>query len=150
MLWTARGVGSFFGPLVAFRLVGHDQRALRRGILWAYCALVVCYLGFAVSPRLAVAAAFLAVANAGGSILWTYGAALLQQIVPDAVRGRVAATHMAGMTLAMSVSTLVVGLLLDRGVGPRPLMAGCGLVAVAPIVFWLAVAPAFAASDAAE
>jgi MFS family permease len=143
VLWTARGIGSFFGPLVAFRLVGHDQPALRRGILWAYSAILVCYLGFAVSPGLYVAAGFLAVANAGGSILWTYGAALLQQIVPDPVRGRVAATHMGGMTLAMSTSTLVVGVLLDRGIPPRALMAGCGLVAAAPIVFWIAVQSAF-------
>jgi MFS family permease len=143
VLWTARGIGSFFGPLVAFRLVGHDQRALRRGILWAFSAILVCYLGFALSPGLYVAAGFLAVANAGGSILWTYGAALLQQMVPDSVRGRVAATHMGGMTLAMSTSTVVVGVLLDRGIGPRPLMAACGLVAAAPIAFWLAVQPAF-------
>jgi predicted MFS family arabinose efflux permease len=143
VLWTARGVGSFFGPLVAFRLVGHDQRALRRGILWAFCAILVCYLGFALSPGLFVAAGFLAVANAGGSILWTYGAALLQQIVPDPVRGRVAATNMGGMTLAMSASTFLVGFLLDRGIAPRALMAGCGLAAAAPIAFWLAVQPAF-------
>jgi len=143
VLWTARGVGSFFGPFVAFRLVGHDQRALRRGILWAFCAILVCYLGFAVSPGLAAAAACLAVANAGGSILWTYGAALLQQIVPDPVRGRVAATQMGGMTLAMSASTSLVGFLLDRGIAPRALMAGCGLVAGAPIAFWVAVQPAF-------
>jgi hypothetical protein len=47
------------------------------------------------------------------------------------------------MTLAMSASTLLVGFLLDRGVGPRALMAGCGLVAAASIAFWLAVQPAF-------
>jgi MFS family permease len=150
VLWTARGVGSFFGPLVAFRLVGHDERALRRGILWAFCAILVCYLGFAISPGLLVAAGFLAVANAGGSILWTYGAALLHQIVPDPVRGRVAATQSGGMTLAMSASTLLVGFLLDRGVGPRALMAGCGLVAAAPIAFWLAVQPAFDESFAGD
>ena len=124
--------------------VATDQRALRRGILWAFCAILVCYLGFAVSPGLFVAAGFLAVANAGGSILWTYGAALLQQIVPDPVRGRVAATNMGGMTLAMSASTFLVGFLLDRGISPRALMAGCGLVAAAPIAFWVAVQPAFA------
>ncbi|MFL5294122.1 MAG: MFS transporter [Myxococcales bacterium] len=150
VLYTARGIGSFLGPLVAFRLGGHDQRALRRGILWAFCTILVCYIGFALSPSLWVAAAFLAVANAGGSTLWTYGSALTHQIVPDEVRGRVAAAHMGGMTLAMSGSTFLVGFLLDRGIGARPLMGACGLVAVAPIAFWLAVQPAFEAVDRHE
>jgi predicted MFS family arabinose efflux permease len=142
-LWTARGVGSLVGPLAAFRLVGHDEPALRRGILWSFISLVVCYLGFAASPGLWMAAGFLAVANAGGSTLWTYGSALLQQIVPDEVRGRVSAAEMGGMTLAMSTSTWVVGQLLDVGAGPRPLMAGCALVALVPVAFWLAVQPSF-------
>ena len=50
---------------------------------------------------------------------------------------------MGGMTLAMSASTFLVGFLLDRGIAPRALMAGCGLVAAAPIAFWVAVQPAF-------
>jgi predicted MFS family arabinose efflux permease len=143
-LWTARGVGSFVGPLAAFRLVGHDEPALRRGILWSFTSLVVCYLGFSLSPGLWIAAAFLAVANAGGSTLWTYGSALLQQIVPDEVRGRVSAAEMGGMTLAMSASTWTVGQLLDAGAAPRALMAGCALVALVPIAFWVAVQPGFA------
>src|SRR5256885_5130692 len=88
VLWTARGIGSFFGPFVAFRLVGHDQRALRRGIVWAFCALLVCYLGFAISPGPAAAPACLPVANPGGAIPWTYAAPPSQQIVPAPRRGR--------------------------------------------------------------
>jgi predicted MFS family arabinose efflux permease len=142
-LWTARGIGSFLGPFVAFRLAGHDERGLRRGILWSFLALVVCYSGFAASPGLWSAAGFLAVANAAGSTLWTYGSALLQQIVPDEVRGRVAATEMGGMVLTMSSSTWLVGHLLDRGIGPRTLMAACGLVALVPAAFWASVQGAF-------
>jgi len=142
-LWTARGVGSFLGPFVAFRLAGHDERGLRRGILWSFVALVVCYCGFAVSPGLWAAAGFLAVANAAGSTLWTYGSALLQRIVPDQVRGRVAAAEMGGMVFSMSTSTWLVGHLLDRGVAPRALMAACGLVALVPAAFWASVQPTF-------
>jgi len=143
MLWTARGVGSFLGPFAAFRLVGHQGRALRRGIAWAFALIIACYLAFALSPGIALAALSLAFANAGGSILWTYGSALLQQIVPDQIRGRVAAAEMGGMTLCMSSSTLLIGYLLDRGTAPRLLMACCGLVALLPILFWLSVQEAF-------
>lgn len=143
LLFTARGIGSFLGPFAAFRLVGHDPRALRRGIGWALALLLSCYVAFALSPGLWLAALALLLANAGGSILWTYGSALLQQIVPDQIRGRVASAEFAGMTLAMSLSTIVTGHLLDRGVAPRVLMAGCGLAALLPIAFWWSAQESF-------
>ncbi|HWE22348.1 MAG TPA: MFS transporter [Myxococcales bacterium] len=149
-LWTARGVGSFLGPFVAFRLVGHDERGLRRGILWSFATLVVCYCAFAASPALWPAAAFLAAANAAGSTLWTYGSALLQRIVPDEVRGRVAAAEMAGMVLTMSSSTWAVGQSLDHGIAPRALMAACGLVALVPLAFWASVQTAFHRAQARD
>jgi len=117
VLWTARGVGSFAGPFAAF-------------------LLAICYVGFALSPAIGFAAVALALANAGGSILWTSGSTLLQRIVPDAVRGRVAAAEIGGFMLALSASTLATGLLLDHGVSPRALMAACGLIALVPLGYW--------------
>ncbi len=142
-LWTARGIGSFAGPFVAFRLVGHDEAGLRRGIGYAFLLIVGSYGAFSLAPTLWLAAVPLAVANAGGSILWTYASALQQQIVPDGIRGRVAAADMGGMTLTMTASTLLVGYLLDFGVSPRVLIAGCGLVALAPVAFWRSQQGAF-------
>ena len=136
VLWTARGVGSFAGPFAAFRISGTDERGLRRGISGAFALLAICYVGFALSPAIGFAAVALAVANAGGSILWTSGSTLLQRIVPDAVRGRVAAAEIGGFMLALSASTLATGLLLDRDVSPRALMAACGLIALVPLAYW--------------
>ncbi len=143
VLWTARGVGSFAGPFAAFRLAGTDDRGLRRSISGAFALLVVCYVGFAASPAIGYAALALAVANAGGSILWTSGSTLLQRMVPDAVRGRVAAAEIGGFMLTLSASTLATGLLLDRAVSPRALMAACGLVALVPLAYWTSAQRAF-------
>jgi predicted MFS family arabinose efflux permease len=143
VLWTARGVGSFAGPFAAFRLAGTDDRGLRRGISGAFALLAICYVGFALSPAIGYAAVALAVANAGGSILWTSGSTLLQRMVPDAVRGRVASAEIGGFMLALSASTLATGLLLDRGVPPRALMAACGLVALLPLAYWASAQRAF-------
>jgi predicted MFS family arabinose efflux permease len=143
ILWTARGIGSFAGPFAAFRISGTDDRGLRRGIGGAFALLTICYVGFALSPAIGWAAVALAVANAGGSILWTSGSTLLQRLVPDAVRGRVAAAEMGGFMLALSASTLSTGLLLDRGVPPRALMAACGLVALLPLAYWASAQRAF-------
>lgn len=142
-MWTARGVGSFAGPFIAFRLVGHDEAGLRRGIGYAFLLILASYCAFALAPSLWLAALPLAVANAGGSILWTYASALVQQIVPDGIRGRVAAADMGGMTLTMTASTLLVGHLLDAAVSPRLLMAGCGLIALLPVAYWRSQQHAF-------
>jgi predicted MFS family arabinose efflux permease len=150
VLWTARGVGSFAGPFAAFRISGTDEQGLRRGISGAFALLVVCYVGFALSPAIGYAAFALAVANAGGSILWTSGSTLLQRIVPDAVRGRVAAAEIGGFMLTLSASTLATGLLLDRGIAPRVLMAACGLVALVPLAYWGSTQSAFDASTRAR
>jgi MFS family permease len=143
LLYTARGLGSFVGPLIAFRIAGDAPATLRRGITAALLLILSAYLAFSVSPSIWLAGLALAAGNAGGSILWTYGSALLQQIVPDSVRGRVAATEMAGMTLAMTISACTVGALVDRGIAPRILMAGCGLIALVPIAFWIAARERF-------
>lgn len=143
-LWTARGVGSFVGPFVAWKLGGDSPPALRRGITLAFLLVCVAYLVFSQTPSLLVAAVVLAFANAGGSILWTYGSSLQALLVPDAIRGRVAAADMGWMTLTMACSTLLVGRLLDAGVDARWLMAGCGAVALVPIAFWLGAQRHFA------
>jgi len=143
VLRTARGIGSFAGPFAAFRLAGTDDRGLRRSISGAFALLAVCYVGFAVSPAIGYAAVALAIANAGGSILWTSGSTLLQRMVPDAVRGRVAAAEIGGFMLTLSASTLATGLLLDRAVPARALMAACGLVALLPLAYWTSAQRAF-------
>jgi predicted MFS family arabinose efflux permease len=143
VLWTARGIGSFAGPFAAFRISGTDDRGLRRGISGAFALLAICYVGFALSPAIGYAALALAAANAGGSILWTSGSTLLQRLVPDAVRGRVAAAEMGGFMLTLSASTLGTGVLLDRGIPPRALMAACGLVALVPLAYWAFAQRAF-------
>lgn len=143
ILYAARGVGSFAGPFAAFRLAGTDDRGLRRGIGGAFALLAICYVCFALSPAIGYAAVALAVANAGGSILWTSGSTLLQRLLPDAVRGRVAAAEMCGFMLTLAASTLSTGLLLDRGVAPRALMAACGLVALLPLAYWASAQRAF-------
>ena len=45
--------------------------------------------------------------------------------------------------LTLSASTLATGLLLDRGVPPRALMAACGLVALFPLAYWVFAQRAF-------
>ncbi len=136
ILWMARGVGSFVGPLLAWRVGGDSPAALRRGITLAFVTVGVSYVLFSQLHTLLLASLVLAVANAGGSILWTYAASLQQMLVADAFRGRFFAADMGFMTLTMSLSTMVVGRALDAGVAPALLMAACGLTTALPIALW--------------
>jgi len=135
------GASAGFSPVIAAQMIlwlfifgtwgiflGHGSEENRRA--WQFLMLWA-------------AAGFLAIANAAGSTLWTYGSALLQRIVPDEVRGRVAAAEMGGMVLTMSSSTWAVGQSLDHGIPARALMAACGLVALVPLAFWASVQAAF-------
>jgi len=54
-----------------------------------------------------------------------------------------AVSQIGGFMLTLSASTLSTGLLLDRGVPPRALMAACGLVALVPLLYWTFAQRAF-------
>ncbi len=119
-LYTARGIGTAVGPMLARRWGGETRRAMQKSIGLAFVLSGIFYAAFGVSPALAVALFMLAVAHAGGSVLWVSSTALLQISVEDNFRGRVFAAELALMTLAMAASNYLTGYLLDPvGLSPR-------------------------------
>ncbi|MCA1816579.1 MAG: MFS transporter [Acidobacteria bacterium] len=138
-LYTARGIGTAVGPVLARRVGGETRRALQKSIGLAFLVAGVFYAAFGVAPTLAVALVMLAIAHAGGSVLWVSSTALLQVSVEDEFRGRVFAAELALMTLAMAASNYVTGELLDPiGYSPRVVAAGTGLFFLLPGVVWFA------------
>jgi MFS family permease len=117
-LIAARGVGSGLGPILAARFTRGD---LRRVLLVCGAAGVlfsVSYVGVAWAPALALAALGVAVAHTGGGAQWmmsTYG---LQLRAPDDIRGRVMAGDFAIVTLVLSLTSIIAGL-LSEAVGVR-------------------------------
>jgi uncharacterized membrane protein YjjB (DUF3815 family) len=92
-----------------------------------------------VSHSFAFALLFLAIAHAGGSILWVFSTVLLQRATEDQFRGRVFATELGLATLTMAASNYVVGELMDRfGLSPRVVTAGVGIFFLMPGVVWFA------------
>jgi MFS family permease len=127
ILLAARGVGVVVGPIIA----GHVARGSVPHIL-RLCALGgivygLGYLGVAVAPALAIAAVFALIAHLGGGAQWTLSTYGLQATSPDAVRGRIMAADFAIVTLTMSVSFTVAGL-LEGVIGVRWVIALCGLM----------------------
>jgi hypothetical protein len=99
----------------------------------------VFYIAFGVSRSFVWALLFLAIAHAGGSILWVFSTVLLQREVEDKFRGRVFAAELALLTLTMAASNYLVGELMDRfGFSPHVVTAGVGTFFLLPGLIWFA------------
>ena len=139
VLFTARGIGTAIGPIVARRWAGETRKQMQVAIGIAFLIGGVFYIAFGVSQSFALALLFLAIAHTGGSILWVFSTVLLQREVEDRFRGRVFAAELALLTLTMAGSNYVVGELMDRfGFSVRVVTVGVGVFFVLPGLIWFA------------
>jgi MFS family permease len=137
VLFTARGIGTAVGPIVARRWAGETRKQMQNAIGIAFLIGGVFYIAFGVSRNFLLALLFLAIAHTGGSILWVFSTVLLQREVEDQFRGRVFAAELALLTLTMAASNYLVGELMDRfGFSPRIVTAGVGAFFVLPGLIW--------------
>ena len=133
VLFTARGIGTAIGPIVARRWAGETRKQMQNAIGIGFLIGGAFYIAFAVSRSFALALLFLAIAHTGGSILWVFSTVLLQQSVEDQFRGRVFAAELALLTLTMAGSNYLVGELMDRfGFSPRVVTVGVGTFFLLP------------------
>jgi MFS family permease len=139
VLFTARGIGTAVGPIVARRWAGETRKQMQNAIGIAFLIGGVFYIVFGVSRSFALALLFLAIAHTGGSILWVFSTVLLQREVEDQFRGRVFAAELALLTLTMAASNYLVGELMDRfGFSVRVVTVGVGTFFVLPGLIWFA------------
>jgi len=137
VLYTARGVGTGVGPFVARWLAGEDRGQMERLILYGFGCGAVFYACLPVAPTVWVAALFVLLAHLGGATVWVFSTVRLQQVVPEAVRGRVFAAENASFMLAMTISTGVWGELIDLDRMPvQTLSGGLGLLLAIPAALW--------------
>lgn len=128
LLIGARGVGSGLGPIIGSRFVkGNIERLLLicgvAGMLFS-----VFYLGASIAPNIAIAACFVALAHFGGGAQWVLSSYGLQMRAPDEVRGRVLAGDFAIVTLMLSITSALSGIVSDA-IGVRPTIAVFACVA---------------------
>jgi MFS family permease len=113
LLFAARGLGALLGPF-AVRAVSDRDETQYRLISVSVLIFGLGYMGLGLSHSLTVGCAAIFLAHLGGGAQWqtsTYG---LQREVPDFIRGRVFAADWGFVTLTMSISSLVAGVLADR------------------------------------
>jgi MFS family permease len=134
LLFAARGLGALTGPLVLRRVLTHRSWLLP-GLALSMGVYGVAYIGVAFSPWFWLAFVLVATAHFAGGGNWVMSSYALQVEVPDSLRGRVFATDMMLATLAVSVSVLIVGALVDH-LNARALVAACGSATLLYAVGW--------------
>lgn len=133
-LFAARGLGALLGPFLMRRLLLR-HRWLMPGLALSMAAYGLGYLGVAAAPWLWLTLLLVVVAHLAGGGNWVMSNYALQLEVPDELRGRVFATDMMIATLAVSVSVLIVGALVDV-VDVRVLIAACASATLAYALGW--------------
>jgi MFS family permease len=109
LLYAARGLGVLLGPYVMRLFVGNDFRRMRRTISVAFAFVGVFYSLFSLAPTLALAMLMVTASHFWAGTAWALSSTMLQQLVPDRLRGRVFAIDNGLVMLTIPLSTLVVG-----------------------------------------
>lgn len=136
VLFAARGIGTAVGPIVARRIAGEGTKQMQISIGISFLIGGLFYIAFASTSSFLLALVVLGVAHTGGSILWVFSTVLLQRGVEDGFRGRVFATELGLLTLAMAASNYVTGDFLDLGYSPRAVAIAIGLFFLIPGITW--------------
>jgi MFS family permease len=134
LLFAARGLGALVGPLLFRRVLGHRSWLLP-GLAISMSVYGLAYLGVSVAAWFPLVLLLVVCAHIAGGGNWTMSSFALQIEVPDELRGRVFAVDMMIATLAISVSTLLVGAIVDH-VNPRVPIAICGGLTLVYGIVW--------------
>jgi predicted MFS family arabinose efflux permease len=130
LMWSAFGLGAILSSLLINRMRHSSVRQMRRFIIAGYALISIGWFLLGGAPALLVAALATIVKAMGSNIYWTYSSVILQKTVPDQYLGRVFSLDQAGFQLAVVLSTLVTGLLIET----------MGTGAIRQIVFWTCLA----------
>jgi MFS family permease len=134
LLFAARGLGALLGPFLIRAVADRDDLQYRL-IAASVFLFGAGYVALGFSSSLIVGSIAIFFAHLGGGAQWqvsTYG---LQREVPDWIRGRVFAADWGFVTLTMSISSVLAGVLSDR-LGPTTAAVGTASVCVAWAIFW--------------
>jgi MFS family permease len=139
ILYAATGIGTGFGPLLMRSWMGDSKPAQMRAILIGFVALTMGIFGLALAPSLAWALAATVVRAVGSGGIWVFATVLLQQLLPDHVRGRVFAFEFAALTLTQAISTLWAGYATDQlGWSVQQVAASAGVAGIFVTGLWFA------------
>ena len=139
IMYSSFGVGAIVGPLLLNRFNNGSVGAMRRLISIGFAWAVIGWLVMGGASSLLIVCVALALRAMGGSVNWTYSTITIQKIVPDHYLGRMFSIDMALFNLAVVLSNLVHGQLIDLlgSENIRLIAFGTAVVSVFPLLAWV-------------
>jgi predicted MFS family arabinose efflux permease len=138
LLYAARGIGSFLGPLLLQPLVAPKTPRAVAVILGVGLALGTLGYGvWAVSTSVWIGAVALLIAHLGGGNVWTFSRIFVQQHSPDHLRGRIMALDMVGFTLVTGVFAFVYGVIARESTPTAGALTGVAITGLLSLL-WMA------------
>jgi hypothetical protein len=136
LLIGIRGVGTGLGPLIAMRYTRGQLSKVLTICGFASLAFSGFYFIGAWMPTLWLTAIFVMLAHLGGGAQWTLSSYGLQLRSPDHIRGRILAGDFALVTLMLSLTSALAGL-VSEFFGVRQAISGFALAAAIASVIYI-------------
>jgi MFS family permease len=136
LLIGIRGVGTGLGPLIAMRYTRGQLSKVLTICGFASLAFSGFYFIGAWMPTLWLTAIFVMLAHLGGGAQWTLSSYGLQLRSPDHIRGRILAGDFALVTLMLSVTSALAGL-VSEFFGVRQAISGFAFAAATASVIYI-------------
>ena len=139
------------GALVGATFTGWVTRVRRQGLAVVLAVMVwgLAIVAFGVTPWLAMALLFLAIAGAADVISAVFRNTMLQTLVPDSLRGRLTAIHIAVVTGGPRLGDAEAGAVAALATTEVSVVTG-GLACIVGVLVLLRVVPQLAAYQAPE
>lgn len=115
LLFAARGLGAFLGPMFARRISGATPSPRTIVVICAISTLGygAFYAVFPFASMFPIALVFIILAHMGGGAQWAVSTYGLQVVTPDRLRGRVMSLDYGLATLGIGVSSIAAGAIAD-------------------------------------
>jgi MFS family permease len=136
LLIGVRGVGTGLGPLIAMRYTRGQLSKVLTICGFASLAFSGFYFIGAWMPTLWLTAIFVMLAHLGGGAQWTLSSYGLQLRSPDHIRGRILAGDFALVTLMLSLTSALAGL-VSEFFGVRQAISGFAFAAAIASVIYI-------------
>jgi hypothetical protein len=135
LLVAVWGVGMVLGSIVFARAV---RRPLKPMLMWGTLAVGLSYIGFAVSPTLAVACVAALLGGLGNGVQWPALISAVQQLTPSELLGRLMSTVEAIGALCPAIGFALGGVVTQLS-SPRTAMLWAGLAAAATTALFMRI-----------
>lgn len=139
ILYAAFGLGALLGPVVLNRYNNGRVFTMRRLMIIGFIWVTLGWVLLGLAPSLWFAAFALIVRAMGGSATWTYSSTAIQMTTESSYMGRMFSLDWAAYYLAVTVSTLITGRVLNAlGTIHAPQIAlVTGVLSLIPLIGWV-------------